>query len=623
MNYLQTNQISKSYGVRTLFTNLNISINYGDKIALIARNGYGKSTLMRILAGVENADEGKVILRSGLKIGYLSQDQSFDPEKNLREIIFQQDNEVTALIGRYENAIQHAQNEDLDFLLSEMDRLSAWDFESRIKTILGKLKLDDLEAQVSTLSGGQKKRLALAKLLVENPDIYLLDEPTNHLDIEMVEWLEEELNYGNKTILMITHDRYFLDNVCRSIIELEDNTLYTYNGNYSYYLEKRAERKAAAQSEYESNQNILRRELEWVRRQPKARSTKSKSRLDAYQELKEQTKRVKDEKGIELQSKMMHLGTKIVECHKVNKAFGDKILLKDYTYTFKRGDRIALAGANGTGKTTFLNMITGKIKPDSGKIIVGDTIRFGFYEQSGITFNDEDRVIEFVQNIAEVIETASGQKLSASQMLTRFDFPPDRQWTHIGNLSGGEKKRLYLLSVLMKNPNFLILDEPSNDLDILTLNKLEEFLLDYPGCILIVSHDRHFIDKICEHTMVLEGEGKVRMYPGNYSMYRAQLEVENAQQKEEKIVTEKNEKNSPPKENKEKIKWSYKEKREFELLENEIPLLEEKKKIWEEKLSQSSDAGELATYSSELGKIIEELDQKSMRWLELVELSGQ
>lgn len=623
MNYLQTNQISKSYGVRTLFTNLNISINYGDKIALIARNGYGKSTLMRILAGVENADEGKVILRSGLKIGYLSQDQSFDPDKNVREIIFQQDNEVTALIGRYENAIQHAQNEDLDFLLSEMDRLSAWDFESRIKTILGKLKLDDLEAQVSTLSGGQKKRLALAKLLVENPDIYLLDEPTNHLDIEMVEWLEEELNYGNKTILMITHDRYFLDNVCRSIIELEDNTLYTYNGNYSYYLEKRAERKAAAQSEYDSNQNILRRELEWVRRQPKARSTKSKSRLDAYQELKEQTKRVKDEKGIELQSKMMHLGTKIVECHKVNKAFGDKILLKDFTYTFKRGDRIALAGANGTGKTTFLNMITGKIKPDSGKIIVGDTIRFGFYEQSGITFNDEDRVIEFVQNIAEVIETASGQKLSASQMLTRFDFPPDRQWTHIGNLSGGEKKRLYLLSVLMKNPNFLILDEPSNDLDILTLNKLEEFLLDYPGCILIVSHDRHFIDKICEHTMVLEGEGKVRMYPGNYSMYRAQLEVENAQQKEDKIVSEKNEKNSPPKENKEKIKWSYKEKREFELLENEIPLLEEKKKIWEEKLSQSSDAGELATYSSELGKIIEELDQKSMRWLELVELSGQ
>lgn len=623
MNYLQTNQISKSYGVRTLFTNLNISINYGDKIALIARNGYGKSTLMRILAGVENADEGKVILRSGLKIGYLSQDQSFDPEKNVREIIFQQDNEVTALIGRYENAIQHAQNEDLDFLLSEMDRLSAWDFESRIKTILGKLKLDNLEAQVSTLSGGQKKRLALAKLLVENPDIYLLDEPTNHLDIEMVEWLEEELNYGNKTILMITHDRYFLDNVCRSIIELEDNTLYTYNGNYSYYLEKRAERKAAAQSEYDSNQNILRRELEWVRRQPKARSTKSKSRLDAYQELKEQTKRVKDEKGIELQSKMMHLGTKIVECHKVNKAFGNKILLKDFTYTFKRGDRIALAGANGTGKTTFLNMITGKIKPDSGKIIVGDTIRFGFYEQSGITFNDEDRVIEFVQNIAEVIETASGQKLSASQMLTRFDFPPDRQWTHIGNLSGGEKKRLYLLSVLMKNPNFLILDEPSNDLDILTLNKLEEFLLDYPGCILIVSHDRHFIDKICEHTMVLEGEGKVRMYPGNYSMYRAQLEVENAQQKEEKIVTEKNEKNSSQKENKEKIKWSYKEKREFELLENEIPLLEEKKKIWEEKLSQSSDAGELATYSSELGKIIEELDQKSMRWLELVELSGQ
>lgn len=622
MNYLQTNNLSKSYGDRILFTDLNISIDHGDKAALIARNGKGKSTLMRILAGEEYPDSGKVIFRNDIKVGFLSQDPPFDPNKTIWECIFESDTEVTKIIHAYEQAIESGNNADLDFILAEMDRLNAWDFESRIKTILGKLKIYELERKTGTLSGGQKKRVALAKLLVENPDVYLLDEPTNHLDIDMVEWLEEELNTGKKTVFLITHDRYFLDNVCNNIFELEDNILYQYKGNYSYYLEKRAERKAAMQSEFDSNQNILRRELEWVRRQPKARGTKSKSRLDAYYELKEQTKRVKDEKGIELQSKMSHLGTKIVECIKVNKAFGDKVLLKDFTYSFKRGDRIALAGANGTGKTTFLNMITGKIEPDAGKIIIGDTVNFGFYEQTGIKFSDDDRVIEYVQNIAEVIETGSGQKLSASQMLTRFDFPPDRQWTHIGKLSGGEKKRLYLLSVLMKNPNFLILDEPSNDLDILTLNKLEEFLMDYPGCILIVSHDRHFIDKICEHTMVLEGEGKVRMYPGNYSMYRAQMEVEAQQQKtesKEQVIEAKTEqKTDKPKD---KIKLSYKEKLEFETLEKDIPALELKKKDLEEKLGNTTDGQELMKISAELGKLIDELDEKSMRWLELSEFA--
>lgn len=622
MNYLQTNNLSKSYGDRVLFTDLNISLDLGDKAALIARNGKGKSTLMRILAGEEYPDSGKVIFRNDIKVGFLSQDPPFDPNKTIWESIFESDTEVTKIIHAYEQAIESENNADLDYILAEMDRLNAWDFESRIKTILGKLKIFELDRKTSTLSGGQKKRVALAKLLVENPDVYLLDEPTNHLDIDMVEWLEEELNSGKKTVFLITHDRYFLDNVCNNIFELEDNVLYQYKGNYSYYLEKRAERKAAMQSEFESNQNILRRELDWVRRQPKARGTKSKSRLDAYYELKEQTKRVKDEKGIELQSKMSHLGTKIVECIKVNKAFGEKVLLKDFSYSFKRGDRIALAGANGTGKTTFLNMITGKIQPDSGKIVIGDTVNFGFYEQSGIKFRDDDRVIEYVQNIAEVIETGSGQKLSASQMLTRFDFPPDRQWTHIGKLSGGEKKRLYLLSVLMKNPNFLILDEPSNDLDILTLNKLEEFLLDYPGCILVVSHDRHFIDKICEHTMVLEGEGKVRMYPGNYSMYRAEMEVEAAKEKaenKEQIAEIKAEqKLEKPKD---KIKLSYKEKLEFEKLEKDIPDLEKKKLDLEEKLGNTTDGQELMKISAELGKLIEDLDEKSMRWLELSEFA--
>ena len=622
MNYLQTNNLSKSYGDRILFTDLNISLDHGDKAALIARNGKGKSTLMRILAGEEYPDSGKVIFRNDIKVGFLSQDPPFDPNKTIWESIFESDTEVTKIIHAYEQAIENGNNTDLDRILAEMDRLQAWDFESRIKTILGKLKIFELDRKTSTLSGGQKKRVALAKLLVENPDVYLLDEPTNHLDIDMVEWLEEELNTGKKTVLLITHDRYFLDNVCNNIFELEDNVLYQYKGNYSYYLEKRAERKAAMQSEFESNQNILRRELEWVRRQPKARGTKSKSRLDAYYELKEQTKRVKEEKGIELQSKMSHLGTKIVECIKVNKAFGEKVLIKDFSYSFKRGDRIALAGANGTGKTTFLNMITGKIQPDSGKIIIGDTVNFGFYEQSGIKFRDDDRVIEYVQNIAEVIETGSGQRLSASQMLTRFDFPPDRQWTHIGKLSGGEKKRLYLLSVLMKNPNFLILDEPSNDLDILTLNKLEEFLLDYPGCILVVSHDRHFIDKICEHTMVLEGAGKVRMYPGNYSMYRAEMEVEaakeKAENKEQNAEIKAEQKVEKPKE---KVKLSYKEKLEFEKLEKEIPELEKKKTELEEKLGSTTDGQELIKISAELGKLMEEIDEKSMRWLELSEFA--
>lgn len=620
MNYLQTNNLSKSYGDRVLFTDLNISIDFGDKAALIARNGKGKSTLMRILSGEEYPDAGKVIFRNDLKVGFLNQDPQFDPTKSIWESIFESDTEVTKVIHAYEQAINTEDNSNLDHLLAEMDRLNAWDFESRIKTILGKLKIYELERKMGSLSGGQKKRVALAKLLVEDPDIYLLDEPTNHLDIDMVEWLEEELNAGRKTILLITHDRYFLDNVCNNILEIEDNILYSYKGNYSYYLEKRAERKAAMQSEFDSNQNILRRELEWVRRQPKARGTKSKSRLDAYYELKEQTKRVKDEKGIELQSKMSHLGSKIIECIKVNKAFGDKVLMKDFTYSFKRGDRIALAGANGTGKTTFLNMITGKITPDTGKIVIGDTVNFGFYEQSGINFNENDRVIEYVQNIAEVIETGSGQKLSASQMLTRFDFPPDRQWTHIGKLSGGEKKRLYLLSVLMKNPNFLILDEPSNDLDILTLNKLEEFLMDYPGCILVVSHDRHFIDKICEHTMVLEGEGKVRMYPGNYSMYRAQMEVDAAEQKNEKsnqtIDAKPENKVEKPKE---KLKFSYKEKLEFEKLEKEIPILESRKKELEEQLGLTTDGKELLKISEELGLLIENIDMKSLRWLELSE----
>ncbi|MGQ3132592.1 MAG: ABC-F family ATP-binding cassette domain-containing protein [Flavobacteriales bacterium] len=621
MNFLQTEKLHKSYGDRVLFRDLDLSLDQGDKMALIAPNGKGKSTLMNILAGLEHPDSGRVTLRNDIRIGFLPQDPPFDPQSSAWDCIFDSGSEVARTVRQYEQAVERGDTAGMQHLLGEMDRLHAWGFESRAKEILGRLQITELDKPVGTFSGGQKKRVALAKLLLDEPDLYLLDEPTNHLDIDMVEWLEEELNTGKKTILMVTHDRYFLDDVCNGIIELDDNNVYYYKGDYAYYLEKRAERRAAQQSEFDSNQNILRRELEWVRRQPKARGTKSKSRLDAYYNLKDETKRVRDEKGIEMGVKMQHLGSKIVELIKVSKSYGDKVLLDKFTYTFNRGERIAIAGANGTGKTTLLNMLVGRIQPDAGKIIVGDTIQFGFYEQNGMKFSDDERVIEHVRKIAEVVETASGQKISASQMLTRFDFPPDRQWIVIGKLSGGEKKRLYLLTVLMQNPNFLILDEPTNDLDILTLNKLEEFLLDYPGCLVVVSHDRHFMDKICDHTFVLEGKGRVRVYPGNYTRYRAEKlhEKNNAPAETVKPVAEKPAEVRPAKE---KIKLSFKEKMEFEQLENDIPRLEAEKKELEEALGTTNDGNELTRISERLGKIIGELDEKSMRWLELSEFIG-
>lgn len=622
MNFLQTEKLHKSYGDRVLFRDLDISIDQGDKMGLIAPNGKGKSTLMHILAGLEHADAGRVTLRNDIRIGFLPQDPPFDPQSSAWDCIFDSGSEIASTVRRYEEALLSGNEADMQHLLGEMDRLHAWGFESRVKEILGKLKITELDKPVGTFSGGQKKRVALARLLLEEPDLYLLDEPTNHLDIEMTEWLEEELSTGKKTILMVTHDRYFLDDVCNGIIELDDDNVYYYKGDYSYYLEKRAERRAAQQSEYDSNQNILRRELEWVRRQPKARGTKSKSRLDAYYNLKDETKRVRDEKGIEMGVKMQHLGSKIVELIKVSKAYGDKVLLNQFTYTFNRGERIAVAGANGTGKSTLLNMLVGRIKPDAGKIVVGDTIQFGFYEQDGMQFADDERVIEHVRRIAEVVETASGQKISASQMLTRFDFPPDRQWVMIGKLSGGEKKRLYLLTILMQNPNFLILDEPTNDLDILTLNKLEEFLLDYPGCLVVVSHDRHFMDKICDHTFVLEGQGHVRVYPGNYSRYRAEKLHEKTQQQNENSKTAPAAKPQAPKPAREKVKMSFKEKMEFDKLETDIPRLEAEKKELEEALGNTTDSQQLTRISERLGVLINELDEKSMRWLELSEFAG-
>jgi ATP-binding cassette subfamily F protein uup len=622
MNYLQAEKISKSFGIRTIFSNLDISIERGQKIALVARNGTGKSTLLNILAGKDLPDSGRVTARNDIKISYLSQDQIYKQGQSVIDYILDSDSEITKVVKQYEDALAKGDESAIESILSDMDRLAAWDYESRVQQVLGKLKITGLETDVSTLSGGQLKRVALAKILLEEPDLYILDEPTNHLDIEMVEWLEDMLNSGTKTILMVTHDRYFLDEVCTDIYELDQNKLFLYHGNYAYFLEKKADREASEKSEYESSQNILRREAEWVRRQPKARTTKSKSRVDAFHELKDKTKRPQDQPKIEMQVKMQHLGNKIVELIKVSKAFGDKIVLDKFSYSFRKGERIAIAGPNGSGKSTLLNMLVGRIPPDSGKIIVGDTIAFGFYEQKGMKFRDDDRVIEHIRKIAEVIETARGEKISASQMLTRFDFPPDRQFTPIANLSGGEKRRLYLLTVLMQNPNFLILDEPTNDLDILTLTRLEDFLQNFPGCLIIVSHDRYFMDKLTEQTFAFQENGHIKVYGGNYTAYRIAAQKDELSKKSEPSEISKVESQPVPKSIRPKTKMSFKEKQELDTLNVQIPQMEARKAELENILAAGLDNAEkLVQTTSELGKLVEELDEKGMRWLELLELA--
>lgn len=620
MNYLQAENISKSFGIRTLFSNISISLERGQKVALVARNGTGKSTLLQILAQTDTPDFGKVSKRNDVRLSILTQEQKFNPQNTVWEFIFESANEITKVVKQYEEALELNDNESINSIIAEMDRLNAWDFESKVKQILGKLKINDITAKMGSLSGGQVKRIALAKILLEEPDLYILDEPTNHLDIDMIEWLEEHLNTGNKTILMVTHDRYFLDSVCTDIYEMDNNKLYLYHGDYAYFLEKKADRMAAEQSEYDSNMNILRREAEWVVRQPKARTTKSKSRTDAYYNLKENVSRPKEIPKIEMQVKMQHLGNKIVEFVKVSKSYGDKNVIDKFSYSFRRGERIAIAGVNGSGKSTFLNLLAGKIQADGGKIIVGDTIRFGFYEQGGITFREDDRVIEHIQKTADIIETATGEKISASQMLTRFDFPPSRQFTPIGKLSGGEKRRLYLLTVLMQNPNFLILDEPTNDLDIITLTKLEEFLLNFGGCLLIVSHDRYFMDKLTEQTFVFKGNGEIQVFGGNYTQWRIK-QMEESQTKSENSVKADTNSNATEKSQKAKTKLSFKDKIELEKLEVEIPEIEKKVKEIEAALSNPDHSGEeLVRLSNEIQLLYKSLEEKSNKWLELSEL---
>ncbi|MDA8956368.1 ABC-F family ATP-binding cassette domain-containing protein [Flavobacteriales bacterium] len=621
MNYLSVDNLGKNYGERILFEGLNFGLNQGDKMALIANNGTGKSSMIKIIAGKDQQDEGTVTIRKNLKIGYLSQDPDFDFNLTVAELIKTNKSEVSLLIKQYEEALV-AQSEDnnsqnqnnLESLTDLMNEKNAWDYERRIKQILSKFNIIDLDQKVEGLSGGQKKRLSLALLLIDEPDLLLLDEPTNHLDIDMIEWLEKFLQQQKITLLMVTHDRYFLDRVCNQILELEDGDLFHHKGNYNYFLEKREERVAAMNTEVSKANKLMKKELDWMRRQPKARTTKSKARISNFDNIKQkaQSKGIKQE--IVLDVKMNRIGGKILELKKVHKSYGDLKILDGFDYTFNKGDRIGIIGKNGVGKTTFLNLLTQLESTDSGKINVGETIIYGYFSQEGIQIKDDKRVIDVLKDIAEVIEMADGKKLTASQLLTYFMFPPKTQHTFVSKLSGGEKRRLYLLTVLIKNPNFLILDEPTNDLDLLTLNKLEEFLSQFQGCLIIVSHDRYFMDKLCNHLFIFEGEGKIKDVYTSYSEYRKnRIEEDNPKKKVESKLEEK----APKKNN----KVSFKDKFEYEQLEKDIATLESRKKELETEITKENLSFEtINQLSDELGTLISTLDENSMRWLELDEL---
>lgn len=619
MNYLSIDNLGKNYGERVLFEGLNFGLNQGDKMALIANNGTGKSSMIKIIAGKDQQDEGTVTIRKNLKVGYLAQDPDFNFNQTVDQLIKNNKSDISLLIKQYENALdEHTKLNNsntlnaLESLTNQMNEKNAWDYERRIKQILSKFNIIDFQQRVKNLSGGQKKRLSLALLLIDEPDLLLLDEPTNHLDIEMIEWLEKFLQQQKITLLMVTHDRYFLDRVCNQILELEDGILYHHKGNYNYFLEKRNERVAAINTEISKANKLMKKELEWMRRQPKARTTKSKARITNFDNIKQKAQSKKINHDIVLDVKMNRIGGKILELKKVYKSYGDLKILDSFDYTFNKGDRIGIIGKNGVGKTTFLNMLTQKEKADSGKINVGETIIYGYFSQQGIQIKDDKRVIDVLKDIAEVIEMSDGKKLTASQLLTYFMFPPKTQHTFVSKLSGGEKRRLYLLTVLIKNPNFLILDEPTNDLDLLTLNKLEEFLTQFKGCLIIVSHDRYFMDKLCNHLFIFEGNGKIKDVYTSYSEYRKN------QNDTQKIKTESN---TNSKKVKEKNKVSYKDKFEYEQLEKEISKLEIRKKELENDIIKENLSFEkINSLSDELGKIIELLDEKSIRWIELDEL---
>lgn len=619
MNYLTVENISKSYGELTLFEKISFSVHKDQKIAFVAKNGAGKTSILNILSGKDEPDSGQIIFRKGLKVSFLSQEPELNNNLTVEETIFDSDNPILNVINSYHEALKNSEDsETYQKAFEAMERYNAWDFETQYKQILFKLKLETLDQKVSQLSGGQKKRLALANALINKPDLLVLDEPTNHLDLEMIEWLEAFFAKENITLFMITHDRYFLERVCNEIIELDQGKIFNYKGNYSYYLDKKEARIEREAIETNKSKQLYKKELDWMRRQPKARTTKSKSRIDDFHEIKERAHKRRQDHEVQLEINMERLGSKILELHNVSKAFNDNIMLNKFDYVFQKGERIGIIGKNGSGKTTFLNLITNSLKPDSGKIILGETVKFGYYTQDGITIKPNQKVIDVVREFGDYIPLKKGRQISAQQLLERFLFDRKKQYDFVEKLSGGERKRLYLCTVLIQNPNFLILDEPTNDLDIVTLNVLENFLLDFPGCIVVVTHDRYFMDKIVDHLFVFRGQGIIDDFPGNYSDFRT---YEDSVPKKLNIPEKKSEKKQWKKDSNSQL--SYNEQKELKNIESKLKSLEHDKKELEAKFHDESLSTEkINDLSTQLQHLIDTIEEKELRWLELLEKLG-
>ncbi|GAB6012238.1 ABC-F family ATP-binding cassette domain-containing protein [Viscerimonas tarda] len=617
---LQIDGLAKSFGELVLFENISFGIADGQRIGLIAKNGTGKTTLLNIITGKESYDKGAIVFRRDVKVAYLEQDPKYPENLSVLEACFHAGNEITDIIAEYECVMASGDQSKLDAVLQQMDALKAWDYEQRAKQILSQLKITDFEQKIAQLSGGQLKRVALANVLITEPDLIILDEPTNHLDLEMTEWLEGYLQRTRLSILMVTHDRYFLDRVCSEIIEIDQKQLFQYKGNYSYFLEKRDERINTQGAEIDRANNLLRKELDWMRRQPQARATKAKSRIDAYYELEKKAQQVRDTGNVKLEMKGSYIGNKIFEAKHIYKSFGDIKILEDFNYIFARYEKMGIVGNNGAGKSTFIKMLMGEVKPDKGEFDIGETVNFGYYSQDGLQFDEQMKVLDVVQNIAEVIDLGNNNRLTASQFLQHFLFTPEKQHSFVYKLSGGERRRLYLCTALIRNPNFLVLDEPTNDLDIVTLNILEEYLRSFKGCVIVVSHDRYFMDKVVDHLLAFGGKAQIKDFPGNYSQYREWKEVQELLEKEKVQAAapkEEKAKNERP-QNDEKKKLSFKEKRELEELDTLIPQLEaEKIKLETELSSGTLSTGELLNKSNRISQLIAEIDEKTMRWMEL------
>ncbi len=625
VSFLQVNSLTKSFGDRILFEDITFGVAQGQKIGLIAKNGSGKTTLLNIIAGKEDYDAGSVVFRNDLRVGYLEQSPSYPADLTVLQACFYSQNETVQLLAEYEQAVVDEDTTKVNALLERMDSLKAWDYEQRAKQILGELKIHNFDQKVESLSGGQLKRVALANVLITEPELIILDEPTNHLDLEMTEWLEDYLSRSRISILMVTHDRYFLDRVCSEILEIDHRQIYQYKGNYAYYLEKRQERIEAQNAEVDRANNLLRKELDWMRRQPQARGTKAKYRIDAFYELEKKAKQQRESGQVNLDVKASYIGSKIFEAVDVCKRFDQLKITDHFNYVFARYEKMGIVGNNGTGKSTFIKMLMGEVQPDSGHFDVGETVRFGYYSQDGLQFDEQMKVIDVVQRIAEYIDLGDGHKMGVSQFLNYFLFTPDKQHSFVYKLSGGEKRRLYLCTVLMRNPNFLVLDEPTNDLDIMTLNVLEEYLRGFKGCVIVVSHDRYFMDKVVDHLLVFRGNADIKDFSGNYSQYRACKEEQDAILKQEEATVKPQSAPAPEKrraENESKRRLTFKERKEFEALDEEIPRLEEEKKLLEEEMSSGTlSADELMAKSNRISQLMEELDEKSMRWLELSEFA--